>query len=527
MSFKKVQLVLLIISLALSSCAEKQMIDGFNNNIKEVKEFHEFEEYSSETLENKVDEHTKKASINFKNLKVSILSKLLSIIYNMNIQAEYLFDQNNLTISMDLQDVSLDQIFEYLTEAYNIGYKQTTFGYLIYFPQLKTKIFTIDYHNFNRNASSAMSISSSQLNKSTDSKQQNYSMIETKSQEAFWDNLEKTLNILISDPSKPVISDNKQSNQVSIYRESGIVLVKAYPRTLQVVESFLNQINDNSIKQIVIEAKILEITLNEEFSSGIQWELLKKKLYMTSFNAVTSPLQDTNKLFNNTNLVSSNVPESNIISAKFSNGTDFKSVIQALSSQGKISVLSSPRVATLNNQRALIKYGDDKYYITNVTNIAVNSVQNGTSSQSGFNLEPFFSGIALDATPNIVRDNQIVMHIHPIITRVEDDSKTIQIDDKNTKIPIAKIQSREADTIVKAFSGDIIILGGLTQGQFNINSSGLPFKEGSALYKLFAPFRSKQNSSSRTELVILLKPTIIQGGSGDITSELEKYFIDN
>ena len=97
-----------------------------------------------------------------------------------------------------------------------------------------------------------------------------------------------------------------------------------------------------------------------------------------------------------------------------------------------------------------------------------------------------------------------------MISRVNDEEKLITIDDKNTKIPVAKIQSREADTVVKALSGDIIILGGMTQNLVQLDETGLPINKGSAAFsKILNLFSAKTHSSNKVELIILLKPTIV------------------
>lgn len=424
----------------LTACTDRAIVTGFNDNIHKIDDFENYLEDNNYNIviseDNKTYQNCQQATIRSKEIKVQALAELLSRVYNINIQVEQALDKNNVYITMNLQNVCLEQVLDYLIQAYNIGNKTSSYGYVLISPRIQTKVFKLDYHNFNRNSASSISISSSDLNNnggqqavgnagnnSAGASLGSYSAINSVYSENFWDNIEKTLNMIVADGNNQNfnIPACGVSNQISLHRNTGMIVVKAYPSTLLLVEEFLNHVNANSLKQVVIEAKILEITLNDEFVNGIQWELLKKKLYMTSFtNGNVKP--DINKVFKDINLVSENLPISTLISGKITNGSDFAGVIQALSTQGKVSILSSPRVSTLNNQRALIKYGDEQFYLTNITNTTLGN--NGTTTQdtnaiqTGFTLTPFFSGIALDATPNILNNKQILLHIHPIVTRV-------------------------------------------------------------------------------------------------------------
>ena len=251
--------------------------------------------------------------------------------------------------------------------------------------------------------------------------------------------------------------------------------------------------------------------LKEEFNNGIQWDLLRKNLTYSSFGTAEKLLPGISEIHNIQSFAAGSDLKSSILSGKLNNKNNFNIVMQALASQGKISVMSSPRILVLNNQRALIKSGEEKYFVTNVTNLTLaNNNAGNATSQSGFDLEPFFSGLALDTTARIINDKELLLHIHPMISRVKDEDKLITIDDKNTKIPVAKIQSREADTVVKALSGDIIILGGMTQNLVQLDETGLPINKGKGTFsKILNLLSAKTHSSNKVELIILLKPTII------------------
>ncbi len=529
--------ILFIITL-LSSCADKKFAEDYNKNIQETNKFAELDNAVSSIASDPLANAPTcvQASVNVKNIPLTTLATLLSRLYKANINASMFNQDKEFSLSLKLTNVCLSDVLSELTTAYNIGYIQTTNGYNIYPPHVRSRIFAVNYHNFYRSGSSALSINSSQLsssgnNSSTTGGGDNFSKIESKSTDVFWDNIEKTLNVIILDDkiNNGSQKEDTASSQIAVYRESGIIIVRALPRALQNIEAFLKSVNKNSLQQVVIEAKILDVQLDEEFSQGIQWELLKKKLYMTSFNNTAQSIPAISDVFKSTRVPLDNSDlVTTVMSGRFGNHTDFDAVLQALSTQGKISVLSSPRLSALNNQRALMKYGDERYFVTNVSNMQfanANSPNNSNNTQSSIDLTPFFSGVALDTTARIVNDKEVVLHIHPIITTVKEEGKKIQVDGKESNIPVARVQTREADTVVKAGSGDIIIIGGLV-----LNSVGLktakPAVPNGFLQKLLAPFTAKHNVSSKNELIILLRPTIINSTHENVDQHLEKYLLN-
>lgn len=545
------KLVILLVMILLSGCTAKKISGEFDKNIENFNQF--YHENSSDPLQSVVppqeeyaDTRTcNRADIKANNVTLSELAKLLSALYSTNISYAYNIDDTDPAInlastdtnisnksknanppssdltdklSLNMSDVCIEDVFSSLTEIYEIGVKRFSYGYLVYPRQLRTETFAVDYHNFYRKGKSSTSIASSQLqaNGSDNGTKSNYSAISTESEETFWTSITNTVrSILNSDKERKLASaanngSPQNTEDFYVYKESGLIVVTAYPKQLKYIRDFLSKVNRNSTRQVLIEAKILEVELNDEFSNGIQWDTLKRKLYYTSLSPITGTISNINDLHNTQNLSSADDLLSSSISGKIIGGNNFNAIMQALSSQGKISVISSPRILVLNNQRALIKSGEDQYFVTNVSNVTFDSSsKNHLESKSGFDLEPFFSGIALDTTPNIINNQELLLHIHPMISRVEDQKKSITIDNKDTKIPVAMIQSREADTVVRAKNGDIIILGGMTQSFVRLDKTGMPIKSQGFLAKILDTISAKKYQSKKAELIILIKPTII------------------
>ena len=139
--------------------------------------------------------------------------------------------------------------------------------------------------------------------------------------------------------------------------------------------------------------------------------------------------------------------------------TDFAAFIQLLDTQGRTRVLSSPRVSTLHNQKAVIKAGTDEFFVTGINSNTTTG--EATTTTLDVELTPFFSGVALDVTPQISEDGTVLMHIHPTVSEVDDQSKRISFGDSSSDLPLAFSQIRESDSVVRAKSGQVIVIGGL------------------------------------------------------------------
>jgi MSHA biogenesis protein MshL len=185
--------------------------------------------------------------------------------------------------------------------------------------------------------------------------------------------------------------------------------------------------------------------------------------------------------------------------------SDFTSFIELLGVQGNTRVLSSPRVSTLSNQKAIIKAGSDEFFVTNVSSDTTTSTASTTSRNIEFT--PFFSGVALDVTPQINDDNQVILHIHPSVSEVVDKDKSITMDGVTDTIPLAFSQIRESDNIVKANSGQVIVIGGLMREKrerIEYKMPGLGSVPG-----IGRLFRSERDVKKVVELVILLRPIVV------------------
>jgi MSHA biogenesis protein MshL len=253
-------------------------------------------------------------------------------------------------------------------------------------------------------------------------------------------------------------------------------------------------------KQVLIEAKILEVSLNEGFQSGIQWN---------TFGAGRAGTIDDTSRDIVGGMASKLLENSDEIGGVFNinfNYENFSGVIELLETQGQVKVLSSPRISTVNNQKAVIKVGNDEYFVTEIKS----STTTGGGSTTSFPeviFTPFFSGIALDVTPQIGEDEEVILHVHPTITEVSERQKNVVLNSGTLTVPLAYSSVRETDSIISAKSGQVVVIGGLMQNKIRITESGIPYLRDIPI--IGAIFGQTRETIVQSELVILIQPRVV------------------
>ncbi|MBL8510870.1 MAG: general secretion pathway protein GspD, partial [Betaproteobacteria bacterium] len=315
----------------------------------------------------------------------------------------------------------------------------------------------------------------------------------------------------------------------TISPQAGIVAVYAMPAELRQVEAYLRAARIVVERQVMLEAKIVEVELRDGFQSGIDWSILsgidKGRNLRGRTTAGTTSGSIRNNLITGTDtpplpngnqtalLDSVDFPAigSGLFGLAFS-ASGFQAVLGFLETYGNVQTLSSPRVATLNNQKAVLKVGADEYFITGVSG---GTAQIGNNNSNNITLPtvtltPFFSGIALDVTPQIDDGDMITLHVHPAISTATERTKQVNLGIAgNYLLPLAISNVNETDTIVRVIDGNIVAIGGLMQIDSNDSASGLPGTTNTPFFSYL--FGNKQRTARKKELVVLLKPTIIRG----------------
>ncbi|MBF0099213.1 MAG: pilus (MSHA type) biogenesis protein MshL, partial [Magnetococcales bacterium] len=308
---------------------------------------------------------------------------------------------------------------------------------------------------------------------------------------------------------------------VVVNRQAGLITVRAYPREHREINHFLQQLRQRSHRQVILEAKILEVTLNDGAQFGIDWLAVNRGLGgRTSFNysgatvgGITSSSGDPGPLANLGMMLTHPAGVDQPINLALK-AHDFVGLVHLLQQQGKVQVLSSPRVATVNNQKAVIKVGSDEYFITGMQPGGV--YYNTTNSEKNYvsppilSMESMFTGISLDVTPQVSDTDVITLHIHPLVTEVQDKTKSFLLDDKPQSLPMAYMQTREADSIIRVRNGELAVIGGLMKNRTMQREERLPvLGQLPVVGRLFGRDETWQEKS---ELVILLRPVVVEEG---------------
>lgn len=439
--------------------------------------------------------------------------------YNMVIHPEV-----SGTITLNLRNVTIPEVLEAARDVYGFEFISTAYGFQVLPGRLRARIYQINYLNIERTGSSQTSVSSGSLTANqtatsddgttTSSNSSAGTNIRTEqSLTSFWTELQDSVQAIVG---------QGDGRSVVVNPQSGVVVVRALPNELREVEAYLQATQLIVQRQVILEAKFIEVTLNENYQSGINWG----SLFTPGNNTVTAAqvgggsvlvgesglsglAGNTGNLDPNSFSAISGAAASafgGIFSLAVNLG-DFTTFIELLKTQGNVQVLSSPRVATMNNQKAVIKVGSDEYFVTDVSS---NSTSTTTSTITNPNIEltPFFSGIALDVTPQISQQDDVTLHVHPSISEVVDQQKTVTVGNVTQQLPLALSTVRESDSIVRARSGQVIVIGGLMQERTNDQNAKTPIL--GDLPGVGGLFSHKKQASVKSELVILLKPVVVK-----------------
>lgn len=435
------------------------------------------------------------------------------------------------TLSVTLRGVTVSEALEAIRDVYGYDFKVEGRRITIYAPTLQTRIFTVNYPHSQRLGSSELRVASGAALQGATSggtasgtaapasgsaQQTDGSRVLTTSKTDFWTELAGAVRGLVG---------SGEGRSVITSPQAGIMAVRAMPEELRQVDKFLKAAQIAVERQVMLEAKIVEVELRDGFQSGIDWSALKIGRNATGAMGVLSG-NTGNTLVSG---VQANLPGFAGAASLLADGialpsagtglfglafaaSGFQAVLGFLETQGDVQILSSPRIATLNNQKAVLKVGVEDFFVTGVTSGTTSSSSTnsaGTTPPPTVTLTQFFSGISLDVTPQIDDGSNIMLHVHPSVTTVTEKTKQIDLGSGgNYRLPLASSSVNETDTLVRVQDGNIVAIGGLMQIESNRRSSGLP---GSSDVPFFSTLLgNRANSGRKKEVVVLIKPSIIR-----------------
>jgi len=444
-------------------------------------------------------------------------------------------------ISVNLRDVTVFEALDTIREVYGYEYKVLGNRILIEPIGMQTRVYQVNYLMSQRKGKTEMRVTSGAISDASNPASgtmpqptvvsgtgvtttgMESSRISTSSNNDFWSEISNALKAIIG---------TEAGRNVVMSPQSGVIVVRALPAELRNVSEFLKTMQVVVERQVMLEAKIIEVQLSDTHKTGVNWAAFGQGPNSRVAGGVIGPGSTLSpngpiSAFTARNADGTVAANSLIASTPGAPGTiatlagtpgtlfglafqtsNFAALISFLETQGDLQVLSSPRIATLNNQKAVLKVGTDEFFVTNIT---TNTTTTGTTSTQSptITVAPFFSGVALDVTPQIDEHNQIILHIHPSVSNVIEKTKDIDLGTSgNFRLPLASSTVSESDTIVRVSNSNIVAIGGLMKETSSRESNGVPGL--GTLPIVGTLFSSKSRSVIKSELVILLKPTVVE-----------------
>ncbi len=443
------------------------------------------------------------------------------------------------TVAVNLKDVTAIEALEVLREVYGFEYRVSGNRVFVEPPTLQTRIFQVAYPSSKRSGRSDTRVSSGSITNNLNSSgsgggsgggsttANEGSQVSTSIDTDFWKELDAALKAIVGDA---------EGRQIVLSQHTGVVVVRGMPRQLREVESFLKSSKLSIERQVMLEAKIVEVTLKDGYQSGINWTQLNGEgNHRISVGSDPSrvwvpgslgrkygvPDGAIKTIVDPSTTPPTVVPTSmaDLVATPLSQATNgvlglafstdsFYGLLSFLETQGSVQVLSSPRVAAINNQKAVLRVGTDDFFVTNIATTTTTSAS-GTVTTPTITAQPFFSGISLDVTPQIDAEGMVTMHVRPSVSNVSERAHVINLGTLGSfSLPLASSSVNETDTIVRVQDGYIVAIGGLMHQEQDNTKSQVPFLGDLPVVGNF--FKQNNRNMKKSELVFLIKPTVIK-----------------
>jgi MSHA biogenesis protein MshL len=450
------------------------------------------------------------------------------------------------SITANLKDVTLQETLDAVREMYGYDYRIEGTRISIKPLTMQTRMFRVNYLVGKRRGTSNLRVSSTSVANAVNNQNGNYAStgaqgangnagnpnnqygqnpaqaestdVNTTSDNDFWGELKASI--------EAIVGGREGGRSVVISPQSGVIVIRAMPDELRNVDAYLKATQLAVDRQVILEAKILEVELNDSFQSGVNWAsfasigsnhplsggVLSPGARLTPLNngapaTLTDPSTGLSAAAGYSLSTAANAAGS-MFGLAFQT-KNFAALLSFLETQGTVHVLSSPRVAAVNNQKAVLKIGTDEFYVTGVTT-TTSSTNAGNTVTPSVTLQPFFSGVVLDVTPQIDEKGNILLHVHPSVSQVSTVTKDVNLGSAGSlSLPLAASATSELDSIVRGQNGQIVAIGGLMRQSSTADASQLPVA--GRVPVLGNLFGSKKRVNQKRELVVLIKPTIVEG----------------
>jgi MSHA type pilus biogenesis protein MshL len=378
------------------------------------------------------------------------------------------------TVTVDFTDVPLIQAFDVLLTS--LGYSWEQKGGVIRVRSTVTRAFELDYIRATRSGNATATASSTAAAGGAGGAVVSSSNTVSDSV-TFWQEIDQQIKSLLS-----------PRGRVLINRLTGTIIVTDSAPKIEEVDNFIALIKDGMHRQVDIEVRIVEVTLNEDFALGLDWSRLKiGDLSTFATNTIVRAPAGISAL-------------PSTFSATYASN-NYSALLQALKQQGDVRMVSQPRIRIMNNQTAFVKVGtSDTFYSR--TNYRTTTAGIGISDTINEQPTTVNLGVMMTVTPQISSDGWTMLQVAPTVTRL---AGTTSSPSGQSTAPLLDV--KEASTLVRARSGELVVLGGLIEEEGSKTTRAVPgVGEGTGS---FNPFRAEYKASRRKELVIFLMPTVI------------------
>jgi len=399
---------------------------------------------------------------------------------------------------INIKDMTLNEIFDVLVVGKGLGFDYNK--NVLKVSGLSTKTFKIDYVTTSREGKSSTDISltgdGGEEGGGNASSLSTGATITSSDKFSFWDTIEKELNSILN-----VATDSFKAESPIINKEAGLVTVSGTQMQLSRIGTYIETLMTRMHRQVMIDVKILSVTLDNSKQTGVNWnELYKLQNVKAGYESVNTSNVDTYTDNTISNIVENGIYHANLL--RLSGSTSVTDVVKFLRTQGDVTSISNPKVVTLSNQPAVFSSGDQLYY-----KLSSSSRQTGTASATEtFNnevVESVFAGILLDITPQITDDGEVILKINPSISDVKDDVKG---SDGVRRLP-PDLQKKQISSVVKLRDGEKIVLGGLISSRKGKGTYKVPILGNIPV--LGYAFKQDTVTEIREELVIIITPHIL------------------
>jgi len=449
------------------------------------------------------------------------------------------------TVTLNAVDQTLPQILDRISRQADVRYELKDNNIIISPDKPFFKSYEVDYVNMSRTTSAgnqlATQISTTGTTNVGDSGggsssggggNNSTTDIQSNSNNLFWSRLVNNIAAIIDDPVSGQSGDDgdiPSTDNIVATPEAGRINVRATSKQHEYIQEHIADVVESAQRQVVIQATIVEVELTDQYQAGINWQALDiaESSISVASNSLFTPLSATAATIGANATNSANIDESSLFALQY-DGSDLSTLVNLLEQFGNTKVLSSPQLMVLNNQTAMLKAVQNLVYFEVESDTTATQTNTITSVDSQVRTVPV--GVVMAVTPQISDSGVVTLNIRPTVTddtgqRISDPAVALtqqQIGQGSTNqlsnsVPVIRV--REMESMLRLNSGQTAVLGGLMRNRDIEQDNAVPGL--SKIPLIGKAFESKRRSYQKSELVIFLRPTIINNPS--IEDDLRDY----